>query len=724
MGGLCRKYLYKIFNSTLCSNPFMLGLLAGILINLSANNTTEEVGLEEVDNANADNSLLDRLETNINIMKEVDQDSYVRPRFIRDEINISYPLFVGILMVDGTPDSFFKYYNLTTQHYCEKSVVFTTRNASNDDIPSAVVLKAGGGFRQMLEHIGEHHSDYSFYFLLHSDTLINGLQLVELVKKFHFEKDVLLGVGSGDSCDTRKGLFVNNKALKRLLNLSENGNSFGCDNGETTKSYTPIDFNILASTTLPRDTLTIHSIIRSEQGYRQAALRLLQAQRQMLQAQLADAEEDIESFSDESDYLDSDWPVLVYKPEVGVTRFDNEIHEFIDNRENSEQIAKSSSSFTRQPSPTETVILNKMADKCMPNQQSRVVSGWKKVDFNSGVKYILNLEYLDDEDKLVRSDCTVFQEFADPILVSLPFVTESTKISLVIPVAETDRKDVLNFLKSFAKTCLERNDRVFLMFVFLYTRDRPDKNNNKDFYKEVKQTALQLSKKFKKKDKGSSILWYSMQLKEVEPTPLETMDLLTHKLDSKSIILMGSPNMELHSDYLNRVRMNTIEGRLAFSPIPYTEYHPQIASRNPSSSMSFDLNNGKFDSHDYQHFSFFKSDYLALREYIDIPLLTREDDLFNKTELKSYPTEVFRISTLFQKFGHLRNHNDEDTQGQQGGKLLHVIRAAEPSLRLCYRSINCYQHLPKQVYSECLERRQMSLGSRAQLAKLFLNQNL
>jgi hypothetical protein len=40
--------------------------------------------------------------------------------------------------------------------------------------------------------------------------------------------------------------------------------------------------------------------------------------------------------------------------------------------------------------------------------------------------------------------------------------------------------------------------RVLLMLVFLYSPDRPDKNNNKDFYREVKQAALLLSKKHKK----------------------------------------------------------------------------------------------------------------------------------------------------------------------------------------------------------------------------------
>mgnify|MGYP001181911883 CR=1 FL=1 len=53
----------------------------------------------------------------------------------------------------------------------------------------------------------------------------------------------------------------------------------------------------------------------------------------------------------------------------------------------------------------------------------------------------------------------------------------------------------MTLLRSFAKNSIEKNDRIFLMLVFLYTPDRPEKNNNNDFFKEVKQLALQISKK-------------------------------------------------------------------------------------------------------------------------------------------------------------------------------------------------------------------------------------
>ena len=71
------------------------------------------------------------------------------------------------------------------------------------------------------------------------------------------------------------------------------------------------------------------------------------------------------------------------------------------------------------------------------------------------------------------------------------------------------------------------------------------------------------------------------------PSDLELMDLVTQKLDNKTIILLGSPDMEIKSDYFNRVRMNTIQSRQVFCPIPFTEYHPAIiyGDKRPPSAM-------------------------------------------------------------------------------------------------------------------------------------------
>jgi hypothetical protein len=50
-----------------------------------------------------------------------------------------------------------------------------------------------------------------------------------------------------------------------------------------------------------------------------------------------------------------------------------------------------------------------------------------------------------------------------------------------------------------------------------------------------------------------------MQLREGPPAPLQLLDLVIQKLDSSSILLLGSLHMDLHPDYLNRVRQAAIK---------------------------------------------------------------------------------------------------------------------------------------------------------------------
>ena len=78
----------------------------------------------------------------------------------------------------------------------------------------------------------------------------------------------------------------------------------------------------------------------------------------------------------------------------------------------------------------------------------------------------------------------------------MPFVTESFRISLIVPVLEKDSQKTMNMLRSFAKNSIENSEQILLMLVFIYTPERPDKNNNNDFFKDVKQLALQISKKY------------------------------------------------------------------------------------------------------------------------------------------------------------------------------------------------------------------------------------
>ena len=289
------------------------------------------------------------------------------------------------------------------------------------------------------------------------------------------------------------------------------------------------------------------------------------------------------------------------------------------------------------------------------------------------------------------------QELAEPEIIPMPFVTENSRISLIIPVNEGDLRASLSLVRSFAKNCIEKGDRVFLMLVFLYSPQRSEKNNNADFYKEVKQVALQISKKHKKKDSSPHLLWYSLQTKGRSPTQLELLDLVTAKLDDLTILLLGSPHMEIRTDYFNRVRMNTVVGRQVFCPVPFTQFHPRF-SGSPH-TLPFNTSLGHFDPLDQGHLSFYKQDYLAARAAHPLPIITSEQQLPESTDTPGHPAGCSLLA------------------GQ-----VHALQAPEPSLRVHYQEITC-QHLSPETEQErtCQLRRERSFGSRVQLASLLLS---
>jgi hypothetical protein len=88
--------------------------------------------------------------------------------------------------------------------------------------------------------------------------------------------------------------------------------------------------------------------------------------------------------------------------------------------------------------------------------------------------------------------------------------------------------------------------------------------------------------------------------------------LSTNLIDKSSLVFLGTTDMELKLDFLNRVRMNTLSGRQIFCPVPFVSFHPKVVqwmsrSMRKQTANHFDLENRKY-------VSFFASDYLKAKE--------------------------------------------------------------------------------------------------------------
>ena len=65
-------------------------------------------------------------------------------------------------------------------------------------------------------------------------------------------------------------------------------------------------------------------------------------------------------------------------------------------------------------------------------------------------------------------------------IVSMPYVTETTRIHLVLPVREEDKEGVGTFLDAYAHTCLDAQENTQLLIIFIY-RYLPQKGQEDTF---------------------------------------------------------------------------------------------------------------------------------------------------------------------------------------------------------------------------------------------------
>lgn len=185
-------------------------------------------------------------------------------------------------------------------------------------------------------------------------------------------------------------------------------------------------------------------------------------------------------------------------------------------------------------------------------------------------------------------------------IIPSPYVTESTRIALLLPTFEHQVKEVLEFINRYEKTCMEHQDNTFLMLVLLYRANSPNKNKD-DVFAEPKRVALEISDKYKAD--GSRIAWVSIRLTEkfsgMDPTDSSVMlrsmygnnevlslistDLALRKIGLESLVMISSSSMAFRADFLNRVRIIILQQK-QFS---FQNYTIRVAQRYLLNSLCY-----------------------------------------------------------------------------------------------------------------------------------------
>lgn len=298
-------------------------------------------------------------------------------------------------------------------------------------------------------------------------------------------------------------------------------------------------------------------------------------------------------------------------------------------------------------------------------------------------------------------------------LVPVPYVTENSRVTLILPVEEHEKEAAFDFLNRYAKSVVEMKDKSFLMLVLLYQFDSASKGTS-DVFNNLKNTALKMLNK--KTNEEAKVAWVSVKLPKIERkvTLLEfpvlnyaVIDLALRKVGLDSLNLVLDVHCDVSVEFLNRVRMNTIVNVQVFSPIPFRQYNPKITQ---ISKFEVNKNIGHFDREEFRFLSFYSRDYvngnwknfvkettnwinmfLVRKRSQRVPIIKSDNDIVRILDSK-YKDEG-NIFEMFVEFG-----------GD-----LHNMRATEPNLKVKY-------HEEKDP-----RRENLFLGNKGQLATLILS---
>jgi len=280
-------------------------------------------------------------------------------------------------------------------------------------------------------------------------------------------------------------------------------------------------------------------------------------------------------------------------------------------------------------------------------------------------------------------------------MVPMPFVTEATKLFLILPIHSDEQSIAIRFLYHANKTLFDREtrDKFELLLTHIVTTKQEYSQTQKWFdnirheVDLIRQTRTQLT-----------ITYHTLLLPSssipIYSQPIYLLDFFHTKLRTNSLIFITNPYVDIDSDFLNRCRLNIIENAQIFFPIAFYQYHPSIIARTHhlTNNLTIDLHksHGWFNSYAFDHIGLHMSDYLNLKKLI----------LHHNIS-----TSTVNLYDLFVQLSDL-----------------HMLRAPDQSLRVHYRLIKCDIAIQSNTieYNRCLIQREKGLASRSQLAMIII----
>ncbi|KAF3703722.1 Chondroitin sulfate glucuronyltransferase [Channa argus] len=669
----------------------------------------------------------------------------LRTRYIHTELGIRERLLVGVLTSRATLNTLAVAVNRTVAHHFHRTFFFT--GLRSPKVPHGMTVVAHGDDRpvwlmyETVHHLHQHYgSDYDWFYLAQDDTYMQADRLSELVGHLSAGQDLYMGraeefIGGEEKaryCHGGYGYLLSRSLLARLqphLDTCRNdilsvrpdewlgrciidylGLSCVEVHGEMTYLYFELGKNAdpeREDSAEFKNAFTVHPVSEPNLMYR-LHKRFSQIELERTYLQIQQLQMQINNLSDltPEGRTGVHWPIGINPPFQPRTRFEvinweyfteEHIYSCVDSSPKCE-IKGADRADVNAVLEIAVERLNELYQPQLRFRKRRLLNGYRRFDPTRGMEYMLDLALeaytQKGHSQVIAKRVNLLRPLSAVEIIPMPYVTEATRVQVILPVTAQDQDYVSNFLDMYVTNTLDTHDNVLLTFLFIYDPFDAQRVSQSDVFAGIKAMIGEVEKRYG----DVKIPWISV--KTEVPSQVKLMDIISKKHPVDTLFFLASVWTEVNSDFLNRCRMNAISNWQVFFPVHFQEYSPAVMYRDQqpsaasSSFTSESLRDGHFDRHIFDEACFYNADYMTARTKMAADILDNEELL-----------ESMDVYDIFVRYSGL-----------------HVFRAVEPALIQKYVRRTCNPRFSEDIYHRCVLSNLEGLGSRSHLAMALFEQ--
>ncbi|KAK9527594.1 hypothetical protein VZT92_014142 [Zoarces viviparus] len=669
----------------------------------------------------------------------------LRTRYIHTELGIRERLLVGVLTSRATLNTLAVAVNRTVAHRFHRTFFFT--GLRSPKVPHGMAVVAHGDDRpvwlmyETIRHLHQHYgSDYDWFLLAQDDTYMQADRLSELVGHLSAGQDLYMGraeefIGGEEKaryCHGGYGYLLSRSLLARLqphLDTCRNDilsvrpdewlgrciiDYLGLSCVEVHQEMTYRYFELGKNADPEREdgvqfknAFTVHPISEPNLMYR-LHKRFSQIELEWTYLQIQQLQVQINNLSDltPEGKAGVTWPIGINPPFKPRTRFEVINWEYFTEEHIYSCIDSSPKCEMRGADRADVnavleIAVERMNERYQPQlrfRKRRLLNGYRRFDPTRGMEYVLDLALeaytQKGHSQVIAKRVNLLRPLSAVEIIPMPYVTEATRVQVILPVTAQDQDFVGNFLDMYVMNTLDTHDNVLLTFLFIYDPFDAQRVSQTDVFAGIKAMIGEVEKRYG----DMKIPWISV--KTEVPSQVKLMDIISKKHPVDTLFFLAGVWTEVNADFLNRCRMNAISNWQVFFPIHFQEYSPAVMYRDQqpsaasSSFASESLRDGHFDRHVFDEACFYNADYMTARTKMAADILDNEELL-----------ESMDVYDIFVRYSGL-----------------HVFRAVEPALIQKYVRRACNPRFSEDIYHRCVLSNLEGLGSRSHLAMALFEQ--